>query len=197
MTSPSHAKARITPARFEALATGLRQATVALCATSVILFAVMIALEYAYYQRLSGGLPSLDIRLTGFSPEEAVAWLTALGDRGRETLLVWQYSCLDLIFPAIFGLALAGLVLHAGRRWSYFAERSEGMQLAFALLVALPYVAANYAQNVFLIRMLADPSAASIRMVSITAELVELKVVLAVAAMLVVAALFMLRGGSR
>jgi len=179
--------------RPEALVQGLRRATVALCTVSVALFLVMIVLEFFYFQRLSGGLASLDIRLLGFSSDDAVAWLTALGEPGREAVLVWQYSSFDLFFPAVFGLALIGIFLHAASRSAALSQRSKRIQLAAGVLVVLPYVVADYAQNMLIARMLSDPSAASVWLTSLTSELVTAKFLLALAAMAVIAAVFLRR----
>ena len=166
-----------------------------LCAVSAMLFVVMVALEFFYFQRLSGGLASLDIRLTGFSSDDAVAWLTALGEPGREAVLVWQYSSFDLFFPAVFGLALLGVFLNVASRSSAPALRSRRAQLAAGLLIVLPYVVANYAQNVYIVRMLSDPSAASVWLTSVASILVTAKFVLALAAMAVIVAVFRRRQG--
>jgi hypothetical protein len=173
----------------------LRRGTVALCVVSAALFLVMIVLEFFYFQRLSGGLFSLDIRLMGFSSDDAVAWLTALGEPGREAVLVWQYSSFDLFFPAVFGLALVGLFLHAASRSALLASRSKRAHLAAGVLVVLPYVVANYAQNILIARMLTDPSAASIWLTSLASKLVMAKFLLAVAAIAVVASISLRRGG--
>ncbi|MDN5926981.1 MAG: hypothetical protein L0I29_07900 [Hyphomicrobiales bacterium] len=176
--------------RLEALIPGLRRGAVALCAASVVLLVVMIVLEFFYFQRLSGGLSSLGMRLSGFSSDDAVAWLTALGEPGREAVLVWQYSSFDLFFPAIFGLALLGLFLNAASRSAMPALRSKRMQIVAGILVVVPYVLANYAQNVFIVRMLSDPSAASIWLTSVASMLVMAKFVLALAAIAVIAVVF-------
>jgi hypothetical protein len=58
------------------------------------------------------------------------------------------------------------------------------------ILIVVPYVLANYAQNVFIVRMLSDPSAASIWLTSVASILVMAKFVLALAAMAVIAVVF-------
>lgn len=181
------ARARTIPVRPEIVVSGLRRATVALCAASVALFLVMILLELFYFQRLSGGLASLDMRVTGFSGDDAVAWLTALGEPGREALLVWQYSSFDLFFPGVFGLALVGVFLNAASRSAALSPRSKRSQLMIGLLIVLPYVVADYAQNSLIVRMLSDPSAASVSLTSLASRLVVAKFLLALAAMAAVA----------
>jgi hypothetical protein len=164
---------------------------VPLCAASLILFLVMNALEFFYFRRLSGGLPSLDMRVRGFAAEDATAWLSALGAAGREAILVWQYSSFDLVFPALFGLTLAGLALTAGARWPFFRRLSDRGQVGLALLLALPCVLAGYAQNLLIVRMLSNPATATIGMVSVASALVTAKFLLALLAMIAVAILFL------
>jgi hypothetical protein len=151
----------------------------------------MTVLEFFYFQRLSGGLASLDIRLMGFSSDDAVAWLTALGEPGREAVLVWQYSSFDLFFPAVFGLALVGVFLHVASRSAPLSLRSKRTQLIAGVLLVLPFVVADYAQNVLIARMLSDPATASVWLTSLASKLVMAKFLLAVAAMAVVAGVFL------
>jgi len=66
----------------------------------------MTVMEFFYFRQLSGGLPSLDMRYFGFTPDEGMAWLTALGRRGGEIILVWHYLTFDLLFPALLSLTL-------------------------------------------------------------------------------------------
>lgn len=184
-------RARTIPVRPEALIPGLRRATVTLCAVSIALFLVMNVLEFFYFQQLSGGLASLDIRVLGFSSDDAVAWLTALGEPGREAVLVWQYSSFDLFFPAVFGLALMGVFLHVSNRADMFFARSKRAQLVIAAIIVLPYVVADYAQNILVARMLSDPSAASIWLTSLASDLVTAKFLLAAAAIAIICAVYL------
>jgi hypothetical protein len=128
----------------------------ALSIASVALFLAMTALEFLYFQRLSGGLFSLDMRVAGFTPDEGMAWLTALGRRGGEILIVWHYLTFDLLFPALLSLTLVSLILAFGRRLSTFPAMPAQVQALFALVLVLPYTAADYAQNLALARLLSD-----------------------------------------
>jgi len=78
----------------------------ALCVVSAAVFIVMTAMEFFYFRSLSGGLSSLDLRFAGFTPDEGMAWLTALGRRGSEIILVWHYLTFDLLFPALLSLTM-------------------------------------------------------------------------------------------
>ncbi|TGT21671.1 hypothetical protein EN815_34880, partial [Mesorhizobium sp. M4B.F.Ca.ET.172.01.1.1] len=114
----------------------------ALSIASIALFLVMTALEFFYFQRLSGGLFSLDMRIAGFSPDEGMAWLTALGRRGGEIIIVWHYLTFDLLFPALLSLTLVSLILAFGRRLSTFRAMPTQAQALFALVLVLPYTVA-------------------------------------------------------
>lgn len=147
---------------------------------AILLFLVMAALELLYFQRLSGGLATLGVRPLGFTTEQAVAWFTALGEPGREAVLVWKCSSFGLVFPAVFALALAALLLHAAARGTLPARLSRRGQLFAALVLVLPYGVASYAQNFIVAHMLSDPSSASVWMVSLASRLVIAKHLFAV-----------------
>ncbi|WP_245429447.1 hypothetical protein [Mesorhizobium sp. WSM3860] len=128
----------------------------ALSIASAAIFIVMTALEFFYFRRLSGGLPSLDMRVTGFTPDEGMAWLTALGRRGGEIIIVWHYLTFDLLFPALLSLTLLSLILAFGRRLSNFRTMPAQFQALSALVLVLPYMIADYAQNFAVARLLSD-----------------------------------------
>lgn len=165
MTSRSPAKAPTTPAEpdrrplaagiLDAVA-GLRQHAPVLCVATLALFLAMTALEFLYFQSLSGGLLSLDLHVLGFTPDEGMAWLTALGRRGSEIIIVWHYLTLDLLFPALFSLTLVSLVLWTGQNLPRFAAVSARCQALLALGLVLPYTLAEYAQNIAVIRLLSN-----------------------------------------
>ncbi|TIN81798.1 MAG: hypothetical protein E5Y29_11530, partial [Mesorhizobium sp.] len=104
MTSRLPAKARTIPAEPDQYGLGRN----------------LTALEFFYFRQLSGGLPSLDMRILGFTPDEGMAWLTALGRRGGEIILVWHYLTFDLLFPALLSVTLVSLILATGRRLKAF-----------------------------------------------------------------------------
>ncbi|WFP74465.1 hypothetical protein [Mesorhizobium sp. WSM4906] len=172
MTSRSPAKARTIRADFEQagerpdrlglwrnlIVTVLRLSrhAAALSIASAAIFIAMTALEFFYFRRLSGGLPSLDMRITGFTPDEGMAWLTALGRRGGEIIIVWHYLTFDLLFPALLSLTLLSLILAFGRRLSNFRAMPAQLQALSALALVLPYTLADYAQNLVVARLLSD-----------------------------------------
>lgn len=129
----------------------------ALCVLAAGEFALMTAMEFLFFRPLAGGLPSLDVRLTGFSVEEGQAWLTAIGPTGAQSILVWHYLTLDLVFPALLGLAMASLIVLLAGRLPRFARIGAGAQATFALGAVLPYVIFDYAQNWAVGHILADP----------------------------------------
>lgn len=165
----------------------------ALCFAAAAVFIIMTLLEFFYFRRLSGGLPSLDVRLGGFTPDEGMAWLTALGRRGSEIILVWHYLTFDLLFPALLSLTMVSLILATGRRLKNFRAMPVQLQALFALVIVLPYTSANYAQNIAVARLLSDALSANPDSLSLASSLIVTKfaflaIPVAVIAVLVLAA---------
>jgi hypothetical protein len=116
----------------------------------------MLGLEFLCFERLSGGILTLDLWVFGFTPDEGMAWLTALGRRSSEIIIVWHYLTFDLLFPALLSATFVSLILWTGRRLPRFAALKARMQAAFALGLVLPYTLADYVQNLVLVRLLSD-----------------------------------------
>ncbi len=172
---------------------GLQRHVVALCVATACVFLAMTALEFLYFQRLSGGSPSLDLRFLGFTPDQAMVWLTALGRRGSEIIIVWHYLTFDLLFPALSSLALMSLLLAAGNRLPRFAAVPERMQAVFVLVLVLPYMLFDYAQNIAVVRLLSDFLSANPDSLALASTLVVCKFVFGVIPVIVIAA-FLLAG---
>lgn len=164
----------------------------ALSFAAATLFAAMMALEFFYFRRLSGGLPSLDMRMTGFTPDDGMAWLTALGRRGSEILIVWHYLTFGLVFPALLSLALATVILAVARRLPRFRAMPEDMQAIFALMFVLPYTLADYAENIAVTRLLSDFLSANPDSLSLASGLVVTKFVFGLVPFAVIAVLLLL-----
>ncbi len=165
MTSRSPAKAPTTRAQPERTTVGgglldavagLSRHAAALGTASVAVFLAMLALEFFYFQRLSGGILTLDLRVFGFTPDEGMAWLTALGRRGSEIIIVWHYLTFDLLFPALLSATFVSLILWTGHRLPRFAAMPARAQATLALGLVLPYTLADYVQNIVLIRLLSN-----------------------------------------
>jgi hypothetical protein len=202
MTSRSPAKARTIRADFdqaaepdrlgfwrELVVTVLRLSrhAAALSIASVMVFLAMTTLEFFYFRQLSGGLPSLDMRVAGFTPDEGMAWLTALGRRGGEIIIVWHYLTFDLLFPALLSLTLVSLILSFGRRLVAFRAMPAQAQALSALLLVLPYTFADYAQNFAVARLLSDFQSANPDSLSFASSLTVTKFVLLAIPLLVIA----------
>ncbi|WP_165778612.1 hypothetical protein [Mesorhizobium wenxiniae] len=164
----------------------------ALCFACAAVFVPMIL----YFRQLSGGLPSLDLRWTGFTPDEGMAWLTALGRRGSEIILVWHYLTFDLPFPALLSLTLVSLILATGRRLKSFRALPAQLQSLFALVLVLPYTLADYAQNIAVARLLSDFLSANPDSLSFASALIVTKFAL-LAIPVIVIAVFHLTGQPR
>ncbi|WP_376705895.1 hypothetical protein RQ479_08835 [Mesorhizobium sp. ISC25] len=160
----------------------------ALCVATVAVFIMMTAMEFLYFRQLSGGLPSLDIRYAGFTPDEGMAWLTALGRRGSEIILVWHYLTFDLLFPALLSLTMVSLILATGRRLKNFRALPAQTQPIFAAVLVLPYTLADYAQNIAVARLLSDFLSANPDSLSFASALIVTKFALLAVPVTVIAA---------
>ncbi|TIN22200.1 MAG: hypothetical protein E5Y31_18850 [Mesorhizobium sp.] len=205
MTSRLPAKARIIPAEPDQYRIGrnltatilrLSRHVAALCFLSAAVFIAMTAMEFLYFRQLSDGLPSLDMRVFGFTPDEGMAWLTALGRRGGEIILVWHYLTFDLLFPALLSVTLVCLILAVGRRLEAFRALSAQLQSIFALVLVLPYTLAHYAQNIAVARLLSDFLSANPDSLSLASALTVTKFALFAIPVIVIAA-FWLAGQKR
>ena len=160
----------------------------ALCVASTAVFIAMTLLEFFYFRQLSGGLPSLDVRFGGFTPDEGMAWLTALGRRGSEIILVWHYLTFDLLFPALLSVTMVSLILATGRRLKPFRALPVQVQSLLALAVVLPYTCADYAQNIAVARLLSDQLSANPDSLSFASSLIVTKFTLLALPVAVIAA---------
>jgi hypothetical protein len=199
MTSRSPAKAQTTRAESDrpallrnlvAAIAGLARHVVPLGIASGSVFLAMAALELFYFEQLSDGQASLDLRLLGFTPDEGMAWLTALGRRGSEIIIVWHYLTFDLLFPALFSLTLLGAIVALGTRLPFFARMSEGAQALLAVGLVLPYTLADYAENIAVMRLLSDFLYANPDSLTFASMLVVAKFVLLLVPLAATAALY-------
>lgn len=164
----------------------LSRHAVALCFASAMVFVIMTLLEFFYFRVLSGGLASLDMRVMGFSPDEGMAWLTALGRRGGEIILVWHYLTFDLLFPALLSLTLVSLILATGRRLSGFRALPAQAQALVAVVLVLPYMIADYSDNIMVARLLSDFQAANPDSLSFASALIVTKFALLAVPLIVI-----------
>lgn len=206
MTSRLPAKARTIPEESDSSSFSLNLTTmvlrlsrhaVALCFASATVFVAMTLLEFFYFRDLSGGLASLDMRVTGFTPDEGMAWLTALGRRGGEIILVWHYLTFDLLFPALLSVTLASLILATGRRLPGFRALPAQAQALVAVVLALPYMIADYSENIMVARLLSDFQAANPDSLSFASALIVTKFVLLAIPLIVIPAFYLAGQRSR
>ena len=136
---------------------------------------VMLALEFLYLRPLTGGQASLDWRYDGFRPMEALSWLTALGPRGREAVLVWHYLTADLLFPFLVGFALGGFTYYAARQLPFFRRFTDATLRKLCVLWIMPYLIADYGENIMISAMLIDPVGVSHSLMRTASAFVILK----------------------
>jgi hypothetical protein len=104
---------------------------------------VYLTLVLVFGQRVhdgSGGLPVFDLRMGGYSLEEAKAFLSVLTPEARTTYL-GPVAWLDTIFPALLAATLYVALLGLLRPWTGDAARSRHAALSSA--VSTPFAAAS------------------------------------------------------
>lgn len=146
-----------------------------LCVATAGVWIAMMAMELFYFRRLSGGLTQLDYRPFGFSTDDVTDWLTALGPAGAQAMLVWHYLTFDLVFPGLFGLALASLTLSATKHIPRLARHPHRTRAVACVLWVTPYVLVDYLQNLVVAGMLTDPTGLDHTVVEVASSLVEAK----------------------
>jgi hypothetical protein len=120
--------------------------------TLILLFLVLLIFNLFLFpartkrlETLSGGAgPVLDVRF-GYSPDEVHAYAAALGPEGRRLYAITQVT-LDLAYPALYGLLLAGLLVLV------LARGFPGRQ-GVALLALVPFAMAllDVAENLAIV----------------------------------------------
>lgn len=109
-----------------------------------LVYGAMVVWSLPAVSAAAGGLAPFDLRLGGYSEEEARAFLTALTPEGRAFYTDVQHR-LDLIYPPLLGLTLTlGFHLLFAQPWNVILS-----------LVSLSAVAADYLENFFVGEMLA------------------------------------------
>jgi hypothetical protein len=118
-------------------------------AATLAVYLVMVLWSLPRVAAAAGGLPPFDLRPLGYSETEARAFLAALTAEGRDLYTRVQHR-LDLAFPALLGLTLL---------MSFQRLVRPGALLVALALLAFAQMAADYAENALVARMLGRPVA--------------------------------------
>jgi len=112
-----------------------------------LVYALMLGYTIPRLVELSAGLPIFDMSPSGYSYDQALALLGALGESGREFYLI-QLG-LDLFYPALFGFSFFAL-------FKWLLHENAIQVDAWHKIATLPILAAlfDYAENVSVYRML-------------------------------------------
>ncbi len=128
-----------------------RQAYWAVFAAALAIHGTMALWTLPRIAQEAGGLLPFDLRPTGYTPEEARAFLSALSEEGRAVYSGPQ-RLLDSIYPALLAVVLAGAVKVLFRR---------GLLRIVLMLAVLGGMLADYAENMRVAGLLAaGPEAA-------------------------------------
>lgn len=111
---------------------GLQAALFGLAAIGIYL--LMIYITLAHIEALSGLRP-FDMRPGGYSQDQAMSLLNALGAIGRRFYLIRQIP-LDLAYPALMALTLVSLLKWLGSRGADHRLVQMGIWLSFGAAIA-------------------------------------------------------------
>jgi len=120
----------------------------ALFVVTNILYASMLTYSLPAVAQYAPGLTLFDLSPGGYSYDQALILLSALGATGRDVYLKVQLP-LDFIYPALFALTYSLLIVWALQRYPYLSRKVRWLAL-------LPILAGlfDYAENVGIIMML-------------------------------------------
>ncbi len=111
--------------------------------------------------------------------------------RGGEIILVWHYLTFDLLFPALLSVTLASLILATGRRLPGFRALPAQAQALVAVVLVLPYMIADYSENIMVARLLSDFQAANPDSLSFASALIVTKFALLAIPLIVIPAFYL------
>lgn len=149
-----------------------------------------------HLRELAGGLDPFDMRMTGYSYDEAVRLLGALGEEGSRYYRSVQIP-VDIIFPPAEFLALSALFLwltKPGRRFAL--PLPDGLRL-LVVAVALVGFLGDWGENIVQFVMLSgsgDPANTLAHLGSALTVIKGFALILAMAAVAVTAILAVIRG---
>ena len=157
--------------------------TVVLATVGVYLAMVLWSLpELA---RMAGGNMPFDLRPMGYTPQDARAFLSALGDEGRAFYRGVQHW-LDLVFPGMFALSLI-------LAFSRLASRPLALILSAVAAAAAGF---DWAENAAVAGLLTDPAPTDAA-IAAASRLTLLKSVAVTLAMMALVVVLLHRGWRR
>ncbi len=136
-----------------AVSSGLLRARSGRCVLALFLLANLVYLAMLFYsipQVMSHakGMPLFDLSPSGYSHEQALALLNALGEEGRKAYLFPQLL-LDVFYPALFALSYSSLL-------QWIRQRANLKPVVWGWLGVLPFAVClfDYGENFMVWRML-------------------------------------------
>ena len=83
----------------------LKKAHLAIMGITAINYLMMVTYATPILLKEAAGLWPFDIRITGYNQADAVAYLAAISEEGRQFYLI-TFRMLDTFFPALFAISL-------------------------------------------------------------------------------------------
>ncbi len=137
---------------------------IALLIVTNLVYFFMLGYSIPKLMGYSSGLPIFDMSPTGYSYDEALALLTALGREGRE--FYYTQLAIDLLYPALFAACYFSL-------FQWLIKWGETRHQIWQWVSLLPIFAAvsDYAENMAIWLMLSDFPAISHLLVTVSSAL--------------------------
>lgn len=157
-------------------------------AVGSIVYLAMILGPLARLEQIAGAKP-FDLRPGGYSRDSALAFISALGQDGRDIYL-WRQIPLDTVYPALFAMSVAGSLCWLSERLGKPFNRWLRAAAFTAVFAAL----ADYLENAMIVMMLisdAGPSPAVTHLASAATISKSVLTTLAMAALLLAATLLL------
>lgn len=128
--------------------------TIGLVALTAALFIVLNIVHGLILTPAAGGLTAPDLVPFGYSIDGLTAWLNAMDDAARERFIGVHSLTLDLIFPFLFSWALYRLLVANLAKLPRFARQRGWVRGLFPLLLVLPYLVFDMAENMTVLALL-------------------------------------------
>ncbi|WP_413112565.1 hypothetical protein [Thaumasiovibrio sp. DFM-14] len=113
-------------------------------------YLIMVIYSIPMLMQHSGGIPIFDMSPLGYSYQDAMALLTALGEEGREVYVSLQLT-LDIFYPILFALCYFSLF-----QWLIIVGRLSHRIWRYITVIPIFVCVLDYVENIFIWLMIRD-----------------------------------------
>jgi hypothetical protein len=141
---------------------------IALMVITNLVYVFMLVYSIPKLMEYSSGLPIFDMSPTGYSYDEALALLTALGNDGRQ--FYHTQLAIDLLYPALFAVCYFALF-----QWVMKWGNTRNQIWQWVSLLPIVAAAFDYAENMAIWLMLSEFPTLSHLLVTVSSALTMMK----------------------